>query len=231
MSKEDSKTYNKMISDKDKIKKELLYMYLDSFFLFLGVYYLIVRILMAIFWYYINKNLGANNFYDIFVNLFVGCCFKVLLLIPVLFVIKLFRNKIKTNQKEIGLWMYDIFFFVIIFCGGIVPFISISITQSYVVADLFIIFTTSLCLFLFGVFTEKKYLKIISYIFFILPAITLIISGMIQVYPQSTDKYISVSFIALFLNIKSIFDFLFPSIAFLVISSCIKKIKQEKRED
>ncbi len=208
-------------------KAEFSYEHFRRLFLVFSLYSFVTGILLSILRTFIYRDsfLTGNNLRDVLINKIIEGASKVVMLLPVLVFMMLYRKKVRDCGQSLSLWLFDIISYVIIFCGSVLPLVTISVTISYEAADIFTILTSALCMLLCGVFTGDKHMKYISYAYFIIPALSLAVLGMIFTYSQFADSYIiSLRFITIYSYIKAFFYTIYPCVGYFIISLRINKL-------
>lgn len=203
------------------IKSEFSHKIFRNFFFSLSLYSFISGVILSIIRLYVysDRFQSGNLLRDVLMNTLAECGFKLIMLIPILTLVFVFRKKVASKNQGISLWIFDIASFVIIFCGSLLPFTAVAVSASYEVADLFSVMTAAVCMLLCGVMTDNRELKICSYIYLILPMAVLFIFGIIHLYNQFYDAVnVSEKFVMCFGYIKAFSYVMYPSIGYGLIA-------------
>lgn len=106
-------------------------------------------------------------------------CFQAFLTLLLLLGIFIFRHKYKKKRGE-SIWLFDLCSFFILCCYLFAPLVSVSdinIELSNFFPGLFALMPCAFCLFVCGLFTHDRGLKICSFIYLLFAVVVLVILG------------------------------------------------------
>ena len=217
----------------DMSKEDYPYSTFRRFFIILTIYSFIVSLLLRISGSYMFSRMivNATGFRYVFNGKLLIGAMKMTALIPIVILIFHYRKKAKLSNQLTSLKLYDAIAFVVLICGIALPLVTIAVDASNEIGDIFSILAVALCMLLCGIFADIHKLKLLSYIYFMIPTVILTILGMIITYSQITDFIkITARFFTIYGYIGALFYIIYPSIGYLTIAVCMSKrlhIEQE----
>ena len=197
----------------------------SKYFVFMTIYTLVAAIVLALLRadIYADDALTGNLSHDVFINCVAECAWKAISLIPVLIFTVLYRNKVKSSNMGISVWLYSVIAFVNVFCGFLLPFVAVAITASYEISDIFLVFTSALIMFIVGVFTDGKKLTVFSVIYFLIPVFMLSAVGFCVTYSEYNNETVNAVQALLFGLCKTVFYSVWPATGYLILAVYMKK--------
>ena len=161
----------------------------------------------------------GNAFKDIFVSRMIECGWKVVVFVPLLILICVYRKKLSQCDE------FSLIAYMLVICYTVMPTVATVVCSSYEIADLLLVFTASLCMFYVGVKTNSKRLKICACVFIAIPMIPTALISFIDMYSQcnNTVPFTSTA-VTVIIIFKSLRDIIFPSVGYLIISLHMKKL-------
>jgi hypothetical protein len=206
-------------------KAEIAFGEFRYFFFALAIYNLVSQILINLLRAYIysERFQTIDRFRDIFVNNIIECIWKLILLVPVLVLIAIFRKRVIMRNQGISLWMFEIIAFVLVFCGSVLPFVATAVLAFYETAELFSIMTAAACMLICGVLTDRRKLRRMSYIYILIPMVVLTIFGTIHQYYEYSDIIFLYELLITYSYIKSIVYILYPSAGYCILALFMRR--------
>lgn len=197
-------------------KAEIAYKEFSWYFFIMAIYNLVMNFVLSL----ISADVYSevNFFQDLFKSKIIMIACKCIWLVPIIFIIAIFRKQIKIRNLGMSLWLFDIMNYIVVFCGALLPIINVAVINVFSEgAELFFILTVAVCILLCGIFTDSKGLRIFSYIYLIIAMATLGTLGMIITYKECSMYPVSVTFTIMTGYVNSFFYGIYPSIGYLVL--------------
>lgn len=198
-------------------KSEIAYKDFSRYFLVMAIYNLVMNFVLSL----ISADVYSDvNFHeDLFRGKVIMIACKCAWLVPVIFIIVLFRKQIKLRNQGMSLWLFDIMNYIVVFCGALLPIVNVAVINVFSEgAELFFILTVAICILLCGIFTDSKGVRILAYVYLLIALVALGTLGMIHTYLDFEMLYVSAQFAITAAYIKTFFFGIYPSIGYLILT-------------
>ncbi len=195
-------------------KSEISFKDFRALFLFLAVWGALSQFIFEITDFRIPFFSDEKSFYSsVFSESLNFCIYNILSFIPTVIFMLLERRSVKRRNLGISLWIFDILFFVIIFCGSVLPIASTAVSGYSDTSRLYRIVTAALCILISAVTVGSKALKTAAYFYTAVPLIILSVFGLVTFYLDSF-QFVSVTLVTVFMYVKAFFYLVYPALGY-----------------